>query len=733
MGAIPHVLHGLARPIGLPEFLDALRATCVPRFPEANGHIHRLVGMAISGGVDSMALAYLCSKVRGYDPDFRICDNPVGSFRGFVVDHGLRQESTQEAEQVCQALRRMGFASRVFSINWSNEFGEGTDPKAMPNFESAARRARYRRLGRCCAHDRIATLLLGHHEDDQYETVLMRLLNGHRNRALRGMRRASAIPECDGIHGAYNSGWVDDQNIESPYITYKPSRVTQKHLMHELRDIIQTQLLEDAKGDESLANSWVADEVEHVDEYGYLAEEVKQVSLPMDLGLPPLPMEDAGVNIYRPLLGFGKDRLIATCLAHDVPWWEDRTNADPTLTTRNTLRHLARTEKLPLALLKPAVLRLSAKWEAKARAQDAEVDRWLKRTIIHEFEPHVGSVVVQFPDIAPAAQLRYQTSRRHLSRIAQKRVIAGSLVQRILALVSPDLLLPPLANLQNVISRLFSSLASPSGYQQRAPPKPFPIASVHFTPLEATPSSVATAVPANERTWYVSRLPYSSTAPLPQWWVPYWSSAKDHEKKLDKDGVPGIEPCNWSLWLSWHYYDGRYWIRLTHRLPYRVLVMPFLAEHAKDFRDSLGRDEAKRLNAILKRMAPGKVRWTLPAIYVEYLDIDDVAPLANYLEREGEGVENTPEDTAENRAAERRAGGPASPIVLSKMRLLALPTLDVKIPGLEKWLRYQVRYKRADRDTLHNAGTFSQGSFVAPVRLRKKAVVTATRVRKDGG
>ncbi|KAK8094724.1 hypothetical protein PG997_001409 [Apiospora hydei] len=685
MRAIPHVLHGLARPIGLAEFTDALRATCKPRFPEAKSRNHRLVGMAISGGVDSMALAYLCSKVRERDPSFMVCDNPVGSFRGFVVDHGLRQESAQEAEQVCQALRQMGFVANSFAINWSKEFGVGTDPKALPNFESAARRARYRRLGRCCAHQRIATLLLGHHQDDQYETVLMRLLNGHRNHALRGMRRGSEIPECDGIHGAYNSGW--------------PDKVTRKHLKHELVDNIHTQLLEDDNGDESLTNPWVGDDIDHVDEYGYLAEDVEQVSLPLDLGLPPLPIEDAGVNIYRPMLDFGKDRLLATCLAHNIPWWEDSTNADPTLTTRNTLRHLAATEKLPIALRKPAVLALSAKWEAKARARDAEVDRWLKRTILHEFEPHVGTVVVQFPDIKPTEQLRRQSSRRHRSRVAQKRAIAGSLVQRILALISPDIQLPPLANLQNVISRLFPSLASPSECQPGTPPKPFPIASVHFTPLEATPASVAPSVPANERAWYVSRLPYSSTAPLPHWRIPYWSSADDRRKKLDQYGVP--KKYKWSLWLPWHFYDGRYWIRLTHRLPYRVVVMPFLAEHAKDFKKSIGRDKARRLNTVLKSMAPGKVRYTLPAIYAEeYLDLDDVNPLANYPEREEVSVEETSEDTPEPCAAKRRNSGPLLPIVPSKMRLLALPTLDVQIPGLEKWLSYETRYKRV---TVHKS------------------------------
>lgn len=676
-----------------------------------------------------MALAYLCSKVRELDPLFMVCDNTVASFRGFVVDHGLRPESTQEAEQVCKALRRMGLVANVFSINWAKEFGEGADPKAMPNFESAARRARYRRLGRCCANHRIATLLLGHHQDDQYETVLMRLLNGHRNRALRGMHRASAIPECEGIYGAYNSGWVDDQNTEDPFINYRPDRATRKYLKHELVAAIHTQLPEDDRGDESLANPWVADEFEHVDEYGYLSEEVEQVTLPLDLGLPPIDIEDAGINIYRPMLDFGKDRLIATCLANDVPWWEDRTNADPTLTTRNTLRDLGRTEKLPAALRKPAVLALSAKWEFKARAQDAEVDRWLKRTILHEFEPHVGSLVVQFPELVPAKQLRLRSSRRYGRRIAQKRAIAGSLIQRIVALVSPDIQLPPLANLQNVISRLFPSLAGPSDCRSETPPKPFPIASVHFTPLEATRTSAAATVPANERTWYVSRLPYSSTAPLPQWRIPYWSPARE-PKELATDVVH--THFKWSSWLPWHFYDGRYWIRVTHRLPYRVAVMPFLTEHAKAFRASLGRDEAKRLNTLLKRMAPGKVRYTLPAIYVEeYLDLKNVVPRPNYPKREEEDGDYMLEDAAEIRAAKRRNGGPPLlPVVPSKMRLLALPTLDVKIPGLDKWLRYETRYKRADRDTLHNAGTFSRGSFAAPVGLGRRAAVTARPVRR---
>ncbi|KAK6844915.1 hypothetical protein PG995_015025 [Apiospora arundinis] len=650
-------------PIGLAEFIEALRATCKPRFPEAlPTHNHRLVALAISGGVDSMALAYLCSKVREHDPMFMVCDNPVGSFRGFVVDHGLRQESAQEARDVCKALRDMGIATRAVPINWSREFGEGTDPKAMANFESAARRARYRVLGRCCASQRIATLLLGHHQDDQYETVLMRLVSGHRSRALRGMRRASEIPECDGIHNVFNSGWLDDQDAKFPIST---------------TNLAGSRLLdENDQTDGSLVNPWVA-EIEHVDEFEYLAEEGGSPYPPLDFELAPMPIEDAGVNIYRPLLDFGKDRLIATCLANDIPWWEDRTNADPTLTTRNTLRDLAKTDKLPAALRKPAVLVLSAKWEVKARARDAEVDRWLERTVLHEFEPHVGSIVVQFPDMAPPGQLWHQSARRRSSRIAQKRDIAGALVQRILALVSPDIQLPSLGKLQNVISRLFPSLAGPPEALPGTPPSHFPSHQCISRRLKQAlhlsrwPSLAMNGLVVNvDALVFLRRTVLDPIDPSPP--VPRRRHALPRRAR---QGLPGVSR------------------------PRRSQA----AEHHPE------------------KGGPGKVRYTLPAIYTEeYLDLDDAVARPDYPNPE-EGEEYGPYVDA---AANKRRSGSVLPIATSKMRLLALPTLDIQIPGLEKWLAYEMRYKRADRDTLHNAGTFSRGSFVAPVRLEKKVATT---------
>lgn len=62
-----------------------------------------MVGIAVSGGADSMALAYLCKQLeRSSDVAGAI------SVTAFVVDHRARPESTAEAQKVASWLRDMG-------------------------------------------------------------------------------------------------------------------------------------------------------------------------------------------------------------------------------------------------------------------------------------------------------------------------------------------------------------------------------------------------------------------------------------------------------------------------------------------------------------------------------------------------------------------------------------------------------------------------------------------------
>src|SRR6516162_1293846 len=103
-------------------------------------------GIAVSGGVDSMALAYLCSQIRKTSPEFKISDNPISNFYAFIIDHRLRENSTEEAKNVKHIVeQKMGLTAEVLGLKWADLVGHEVHPKDMPNFESLARRLRYRR------------------------------------------------------------------------------------------------------------------------------------------------------------------------------------------------------------------------------------------------------------------------------------------------------------------------------------------------------------------------------------------------------------------------------------------------------------------------------------------------------------------------------------------------------------------------------------------------------------
>ncbi|KAI2620126.1 adenine nucleotide alpha hydrolases-like protein [Hypomontagnella submonticulosa] len=697
MGTLHHVLHTGALPISVHEFMDALRATCTPRFPHTRGTQHRRVGLAISGGVDSMALAFLCSQIRKNDPDFKISDNPVSGFRGMVIEHGLREGSRKEALAVCEVLNAMGFYDDMLPLNWSGMLGDYSHPKDLPNVESVARTLRYRKLGYTCAYRNIATLLLAHHEDDQYETVLMRLLQGHGSRGLRGMRKANAIPECEGLIGADQSGWVDDQLRQYPFYNTKPTRRERRTMHRTLRsDIIR-----------------LVDEVEpredHTAEPPDMDVEEFYLQRHFGSGEPrEIDVEDGGVTVYRPLLEFSKDRLIATCLENNVPWWEDATNKDPTLTMRNAVRHMYKGYTLPKALQKPAILALSRRCEQRAQALEAEANRLLSRTIIHDFEPHAGTVTVQFPRFAPRIPKRDSRSpSRRRARFLKQRQIAAILMRKILSLVSPESQQPPLATLENHVSRLLPSLTASRDAATFSPPKAFSISGVHLVPVESSAGSA----PGKSKTtdpqlsWYLSRAPYPSMQPLPRVRTPYWAAERTHKGYWRKS-----PRMTWTLW------DGRYWIHIEHRLPRRLIVQPFLPEHAKPFREALPPADRARLATFLKRYAPGKVRYTLPAIYLEEpLDLADPQARPNYP----------------NPVSPEVSLHPKVPDV-AKMQLVALPSLDIHVPHFGDSAWYEIRYKRADRDTLQTAGTFHRGSFVPPVsRMARRRVGGPGRGRRS--
>jgi tRNA(Ile)-lysidine synthase len=118
------------------------------------------IGVAVSGGGDSMALLVLMAKFAA--------QNDV-DLHAISVDHGLRAEATQEIQLVAQLCASLGIAHSV--EHWTGWDGAG-------NLQSKARDARYELISKWAKRNGIASVALGHTANDQAETLLMRLARG---------------------------------------------------------------------------------------------------------------------------------------------------------------------------------------------------------------------------------------------------------------------------------------------------------------------------------------------------------------------------------------------------------------------------------------------------------------------------------------------------------------------------------------------------------------------------
>ena len=116
--------------------------------------------VAISGGADSLALAFL-SKIysinKSLEPKF------------FIVDHKLRPESTKEARAVKRLLKQYNIKLEI--LTWKGK-------KPLKNIQSLARQKRYELLFKQCDKLKIKSILLGHHRDDLLENFFIRMLRG---------------------------------------------------------------------------------------------------------------------------------------------------------------------------------------------------------------------------------------------------------------------------------------------------------------------------------------------------------------------------------------------------------------------------------------------------------------------------------------------------------------------------------------------------------------------------
>jgi tRNA(Ile)-lysidine synthase len=156
----------------------ALRAALPDLFAPVAGE--RSIGLAVSGGPDSLALLVLAAEwARGLAEPTRLV--------AYSLDHGLRPEAGAEVAMVEREAARLGVSAR--GLRW-------TGPKPVAGRQAAARVARYRLIGEAMRADGASVLLTGHHQDDQAETVLMRLAHGS---GLAGLGGMEPFAEIEGV------------------------------------------------------------------------------------------------------------------------------------------------------------------------------------------------------------------------------------------------------------------------------------------------------------------------------------------------------------------------------------------------------------------------------------------------------------------------------------------------------------------------------------------------------
>ena len=126
------------------------------------------IGLAVSGGPDSLALLLLAAEARPLQVE------------AATVDHALRPESRAEAEMVGQLCERLGVPHAILTADW--------EQKPETGIQERARIMRYRQLGDWARERGLGAIATAHHVDDQAETLLMRLARGAGVRGLAGMR-----------------------------------------------------------------------------------------------------------------------------------------------------------------------------------------------------------------------------------------------------------------------------------------------------------------------------------------------------------------------------------------------------------------------------------------------------------------------------------------------------------------------------------------------------------------
>jgi len=182
--------------------------------------------VACSGGADSLALAWTSQVVTK-----RIGLNLIA----VIIDHQLIKESTQVAQDAKKKCEDFGIEKVVIKQIEVKDDKDG--------LEAAARKARYEAFEESVNEFNAKAVLLAHTQDDQAETMLMRLTRGSGAKSLSAMKEVSGKYLRPFLH-IRKQVLVDALEKENISYWQDPANTNYKFLRAKVRHELMPKLIE---------------------------------------------------------------------------------------------------------------------------------------------------------------------------------------------------------------------------------------------------------------------------------------------------------------------------------------------------------------------------------------------------------------------------------------------------------------------------------------------------------
>ncbi len=216
--------------------------------------------VAVSGGVDSMVLLDILSK------------QPKLELTVAHLDHGIRDDSSEDAELVKQVSNRLGLGF----VGDKAKLGKQAS-------EAQAREVRYKFLRKVTKDTSSEAIITAHHQDDVIETALLNMLRGTGRKGITSLasgpdivRPLLSVPKADIVSYAQEHGlkWHEDstnldQNYMRNYVRHnyvaKLDQGSRNDLLEIINDMQKTnaeldtllvKYIDNQPGKDSLDRSW---------------------------------------------------------------------------------------------------------------------------------------------------------------------------------------------------------------------------------------------------------------------------------------------------------------------------------------------------------------------------------------------------------------------------------------------------------------------------------------------